>query len=664
MLGSRYVIRTPMGQFRARVARFRDPAGALDADAARRVWSFFDYEIETLDRDAVAAALELHQEVSFGRVRLQGDHREPHRLEEVRREFERAVRFGAVVFEPVERLVAHVRRERVEPAPAPPPAPPRAARAEPETTPVHFELTFVDEFGAPIPGLAAEVLFRHDGARELIAVDGNGTARLDEPTGGSFAWARLADAAAVDALRDALAPLWAQAPRVQDRREQVIAKEDAETSIVHFRSPPLARDGEAPQQSPLLTRDFKLVTDEPHRVSVQPHVELARLIGFYFDTNKCFLLPSAVPSLRSIVELHERNRGAAVLIVGHTDTSGEPAYNERLSLERAEAMAAYLQDRVDDWMAWYGWDQPDEKRWGAHEDSLMIESLAGRGLEAGPSPTLSYQQWHNALAGAARAANWEHLNEDGKIGPKTRAQLVGDYMNHDGTTLAPEVEVATHGCGECFPLDETGENPDADAQNGERDQMDRRVEVFFFDRSLGAQPPPPAKTSKRGSPEYPEWRARARVVAEAIEAAGGIYRLRLHDDESRLMPNATCRIWVGTSSYLRTSDSAGWVELDLGAVCPATVVVEWGEDDSSPPEYRYSQSIELECSEGDAEVVARARLQNIGYLPALCLDTAVRKFQHDYDLELSGAEGGAVPEPVRAELDRIWNDRDCDATPP
>ncbi|MBN2196046.1 MAG: OmpA family protein [Polyangiaceae bacterium] len=409
-------------------------------------------------------------------------------------------------------MASVLRSARPAPAVRPPPPP----REEEVPTPVHFELSLVDEFGTALSGAAADFLFRHSGAEEAKTADGSGTARLDKPEGSSFAFARLADEAAVEVLRAVLVPLWNQPRRVQDRRDEVIDEEANATSIVFFRSAPPPEPGTPPVPSPLLTREYQLVAGEPHRVSVQCHVELARLRGFYFDTAKCFLLPTAVPDLTTIIDVYERNRGAALLVVGHTDTSGEEAYNETLSLERADSLAAYLQDRVEDWMVWYGWDKPDAKRWGAHEDSLMLGSLVGRGLVAGPSPVLAYQQWHNALPDAERAKNFEVLAEDGAIGPETRAQLIGDYMRHDRTSLPPDVTLTTHGCGEYFPLDPTLEAIDQNPENPARDQTDRRVEVFFFDGALGVQPPPPDKISKRGSPEYPEWRARARqtVLAE------------------------------------------------------------------------------------------------------------------------------------------------------
>jgi outer membrane protein OmpA-like peptidoglycan-associated protein len=51
-----------------------------------------------------------------------------------------------------------------------------------------------------------------------------------------------------------------------------------------------------------------------------------------------------------------------ILIEGHTDSSGEPAYNKKLSKRRAEAVGKYLSEKaVKDSRIrtkWYGEDQP------------------------------------------------------------------------------------------------------------------------------------------------------------------------------------------------------------------------------------------------------------------------------------------------------------------
>jgi len=72
-----------------------------------------------------------------------------------------------------------------------------------------------------------------------------------------------------------------------------------------------------------------------------------RLVGAFFDTNKCFLLPSAMTGIRKLVAVYDKHPKGEMLIVGHTDTSGDPSYNDPLSLERAEAVKAYLTDDVD-----------------------------------------------------------------------------------------------------------------------------------------------------------------------------------------------------------------------------------------------------------------------------------------------------------------------------
>jgi outer membrane protein OmpA-like peptidoglycan-associated protein len=89
-------------------------------------------------------------------------------------------------------------------------------------------------------------------------------------------------------------------------------------------------------------------------VSVQPPVTQARLLGMFFELNKNFLLPTALPSLSQIKALYDQNPNSQLLVVGHTDTSADPATNDPLSVERAEAVAQYLAEDVDAWLARYG----------------------------------------------------------------------------------------------------------------------------------------------------------------------------------------------------------------------------------------------------------------------------------------------------------------------
>lgn len=61
----------------------------------------------------------------------------------------------------------------------------------------------------------------------------------------------------------------------------------------------------------------------------------------FFDTDKCFLLPTAMPTVQKLKQLYDDYPGSTVLVVGHTDASGGAAYNDLLSLERAESVIAF-----------------------------------------------------------------------------------------------------------------------------------------------------------------------------------------------------------------------------------------------------------------------------------------------------------------------------------
>src|SRR5690606_18823023 len=115
-----------------------------------------------------------------------------------------------------------------------------------------------------------------------------------------------------------------------------------------------------------------------------------------FDTNKTFILPTALPALEKIRTLYEELNPSELLIVGHTDTSGEPAINDPLSKKRADSMRQYLEDDVDGWLANYETSVPQKERWGPREDRLMLLKLPG--YESKPpdeSPIEWYQKHHN-----------------------------------------------------------------------------------------------------------------------------------------------------------------------------------------------------------------------------------------------------------------------------
>ncbi len=64
--------------------------------------------------------------------------------------------------------------------------------------------------------------------------------------------------------------------------------------------------------------------------------------GALFEYNKADLLQQAIDDLQKLGELIQRNPRATFVIEGHTDSFGDPTYNDQLSQRRADAVKAWL----------------------------------------------------------------------------------------------------------------------------------------------------------------------------------------------------------------------------------------------------------------------------------------------------------------------------------
>jgi outer membrane protein OmpA-like peptidoglycan-associated protein len=309
--------------------------------------------------------------------------------------------------------------------------------------PQRFAVRWVDEQGQGIAGLPLE--FTHAGGAERQSTDPSGTGCLRSTS--SSATVHVADEGK---LRQLLKTRWskpgANQPWLTSRDALVV---------------PLG-DGRLPS--------IDLSPEAAHLVSVQPDITRLRLLGGFFDSSKCFILPRGLSAVRAVVGMYGRQANAKLLIVGHTDTAGTPEYNDPLSLERARALKDYLTDNVDGWLGWYGDGVATDKRWGAAEDRMMIDALPDAAARA---KTEHPVRWFQRTRG---------LHLDGIAGPETRKALVAAYMDLDGTSLPAGSEAIVHGCGETFPQKPTGD--------GKTEPENRRVEVFFFPGSLGVLPAP------------------------------------------------------------------------------------------------------------------------------------------------------------------------------
>jgi len=335
-------------------------------------------------------------------------------------------------------------------------------------------------------------------------------------------------------------------------------------------------------------------------IGAVPFVRMARLRGLLFDLNKTFLLPTALEGLEGFRELSDSLGPAHLLIVGHTDTSGEPSINDPLSQKRAESVQQYLERNVDAWLENYSGSGAGV--WGNREDRLMVVGICDaetrkRQAAGAENPELSpgdedvisfYQRFHNAKVDEGLRPDREKLEEDGIAGDKTRKELITDYMAIGGlgwTAIKDlPLTIECHGCGENFPLDGTGLELDARAvaeRDGERDRVDRRVELFFFDSTFKVAP---AITGPSGE-EYLTWRKLARedrdVVVEGVRQKA--LKLPLTDAHFRtgsavMLPEGTAP--AGDASAPLTSVGALAVALRFNADRPGHRLLVAGHTDS------------------------------------------------------------------------------------
>lgn len=64
-----------------------------------------------------------------------------------------------------------------------------------------------------------------------------------------------------------------------------------------------------------------------------------------FDTSSYAIKPSFAPVLDQVAQTLQQNPEVVAQVVGHTDNTGQPAYNQTLSVNRAQSVVNYLASR-------------------------------------------------------------------------------------------------------------------------------------------------------------------------------------------------------------------------------------------------------------------------------------------------------------------------------
>lgn len=354
-----------------------------------------------------------------------------------------------------------------------------AKPVEPIQTRIRFEIRVVDEVGAPLVGVKTSMVV--GGEDHSVSTDSDGKAAVECEDRGSFGRATIQSD---QSLEDALEARW------KEVRETPHVEYGPDMTFVHL------RDLQKPD-APII----RIEKAKTHTIVIRPDVVLIRFIGEFFNTNKAFLVPNAkFPNLRA---LYETSPDAQVLVVGHTDTSGEPDYNASLSIDRANATIAFLTGDVETWMEFYADTQPIERRWGQSEDEQMLQAVVARKTSETPEDQIrDYQSTRG-------------LQVDGVVGEQTRRALIPEYFALDELKAPTGIAFTPIGAGEAFPLKRDGTLDDA-PKDGMSEPENRRVELFFFRDNLAILPEPPGGSLDKTTPEYLEWLRRAHTIHEHL----------------------------------------------------------------------------------------------------------------------------------------------------
>jgi outer membrane protein OmpA-like peptidoglycan-associated protein len=247
-------------------------------------------------------------------------------------------------------------------------------------------------------------------------------------------------------------------------------------------------------------------------VELPPRVHKAELKGLHFETNKTFLLPSAMRGIRQLRQMYESYGALALLVNGHTDSVGDAKSNLGLSEERAKSIAAFLTEDVDGWLANYQ-PPPHSSAWGTREDQYMLAAVHS---QAGAP---FYTSGIDGQSGPGTQAAWKALQTEAGLSPSGKADadsrraLVTRYQALDGTTLPKSALLATHGCGLTHLAVPTGPGV-ANAEN-------RRVELYLFEESVTPAPQTPCPAGG-GCAEYAVWSKSALLTIDLDAPPGGL----------------------------------------------------------------------------------------------------------------------------------------------
>ncbi len=373
-------------------------------------------------------------------------------------------------------------------------------------------------------------------------------------------------------------------------------------------------------------------------VELPRRVRRCRLSGLNFETNKTFLLPSAMTGMQQLVKLFKSFDGLVALVNGHTDKQLKkgfsPEVNRTLSVERSDSMKAFLQDDAQAWQRFYA-GTPHSAKWDVREDQMMLATVKDAGGapfyegpidgEAGPATKDAYARFQESRL----------LTRTRRGDSETRLELTRAYMALEKTSLPKGAQVQTHGCGQTHPLPGTEDDPDPDQPKN------RRVEVFLFEEKI--DPPPRTPCPSAGCEEHAKWVAQ-QILDVDLDQPPGALKVTVVDESGAAVPGANVHASgplaldgpapasfedLIPGSYKVIANADGLLAADETAVVPAGGAADVRlvlkseavsldvrvEDKSDPPQPLEGAAVSIDAPGAEAQTTGKDGLAHFVKLP-------------------------------------------------
>jgi outer membrane protein OmpA-like peptidoglycan-associated protein len=422
-------------------------------------------------------------------------------IHQVAHEIQSRVESGGLDIEPIDAVKGLFVRDV-------PPPPPEAFNETPEevvssapaeeqpaekTTTTWYEVVVLDENDQPIK--KAEVVFSIGQDTYTVPTDDQGRARIEE----------VEEKEATARITLPENPGQSSQEGEEGDQEQGSAADSGQDSLSGAES--ASTDGDTPVET--IHCDFIEIPDILfHHASAVPCLD-----------GKGVLLGGLAAAFRFAKD----NPSKEVVIFGHADTSGEPAYNYDLSQWRSEGIKALLDNNADVWL-----DVVDLAS-KIEDYQTILKALAvthGWNCDPGDVDNTDGPKTKAAVKTFQEQYNTKFrgdLKPDGAIGPKTWSAIFSVMRDllikavSDGAT-ANSLPQITYGinnkgvypCGESFPIEAADKDNYTSAAN-------RRVEIVFFDKGKTPELAVPADKKKVEKKEAPVYDA-AKTVKKPIPA--------------------------------------------------------------------------------------------------------------------------------------------------